>query len=77
MLADVGSVRVRARVCVWHRNNQHGSWPMANQQMYTALKYAGYDVKLEWGEGNHSGAHGASVLPDTLRWLWGPAAAKL
>ena len=50
---------------------------MANQQMYTALKYAGYDVKLEWGEGNHSGAHGASVLPDTLRWLWGPAAAKL
>jgi enterochelin esterase family protein len=45
--------------------------------MYTALNYAGYDVKLEWGEGNHSGTHGASVLPDTLRWLWGSAGAKL
>ena len=31
--------------------------------MYAALQYAGYDAKLEWGEGNHSGTHGASVLP--------------
>ena len=51
-------------------NNQHGSWPLANQEMYAALTYAGYDAKLAWGEGNHSGTHGASVLPDTLRWLW-------
>ena len=58
-------------------NNQHGSWPMANRQVYAALQYAGYDAKLEWGEGNHSGTHGASVLPDTLRWLWGSASAKL
>jgi len=36
-------------------NNQHGSWPLANQEMHVALKYAGYDVKFEWGEGNHSG----------------------
>ena len=22
----------------WCRNNQHGSWPLANKQMYTALR---------------------------------------
>ena len=56
------------------RNNQHGSWPLANQELFAALQYAGYECKLEWGEGTeayHSGTHGASVLPDTIRWMWG------
>ena len=51
-------------------NNQHGSWPLANKEMHAALLYAGYNVRLEWGEGNHSGTHGAAVFPDTLRWMW-------
>lgn len=47
-----------------------GSWWLANLEMEAALRYADYELRVEWGEGNHSGTHGASVLPDTLRWMW-------
>ncbi len=47
-----------------------GSWPINNQVMFEALEYSGYDVKLEMGEGGHSGQQGASIMPDILRWLW-------
>ena len=30
-----------------------------------------YQVKHEWGDGAHSDAHGGSLLPDILRWIWG------
>ena len=42
----------------------------ATRSVYDALKYAGYDVKFVLGDGPHSGRHGASILPDVLRWLW-------
>ncbi|HEX8915097.1 MAG TPA: alpha/beta hydrolase-fold protein, partial [Humisphaera sp.] len=29
-----------------------------------------YDLKVEWGEGSHSGKHGGAIFPDTMRWLW-------
>ena len=51
-------------------DNVHGSWPLANKAMFAALAFAGYDTKLEFGEGTHSVAHGGAVLPETLRWLW-------
>jgi enterochelin esterase family protein len=51
-------------------DNMHGNWPLANQDMAAALKFAGYDYKFELGTGSHSAKHGASILPDTLRWLW-------
>src|SRR5256885_15841660 len=38
--------------------------------MAAALEFAGDDVKIELGEDGHSNRHGASMLPDTLRWLW-------
>ncbi len=47
-----------------------GSWPMANQVMYQALEYAGYDVKLEMGTEAHNMKQGGAILPDALRWLW-------
>ncbi len=47
-----------------------GSWWMANQDMLASLRFAGYDVEHAWGEGGHSGRHGAAILPDALRWLW-------
>jgi len=52
-------------------NNLHGSWPLANEDMAAALKFSGYDFKIVWGEGGHSGKHGGQILPDTLRWVWG------
>lgn len=51
-------------------DNLHGNWPLANQDMAAALKFAGYDYKFEFGTGGHSPRHGASLFPETLRWLW-------
>jgi enterochelin esterase family protein len=51
-------------------DNQHGNWPLANQQMALALKFAKYDYKFEYGTGGHNGKHGGAILPESLRWLW-------
>ncbi|MDZ4287452.1 MAG: esterase family protein, partial [Prosthecobacter sp.] len=56
-------------------DNQFGNWPLANEDMAAALKFAGYDFKFVQGEGTHNGKHGASMFPDTMRWLWGKSAA--
>jgi enterochelin esterase family protein len=53
-------------------DNLHGNWPLANQQMASALKFAGYEYKFEFGTGGHSGEHGGAIFPDSLRWLWQP-----
>lgn len=47
-----------------------GNWPLANQEMASALAYRGYDYRYEFGEGGHSLKHGGAIFPDTLRWLW-------
>jgi enterochelin esterase family protein len=51
-------------------DNQHGNWPLANQQMAAALKFAKYDYRFVYGDGGHNGKHGGAILPDSLRWLW-------
>ena len=52
-------------------DNPFGNWPLANQQMYAALRYMGYDVKFDYVEGyKHSSERGGSIFPDALRWLW-------
>jgi gluconolactonase len=47
-----------------------GNWWVANQDMLSALEFAGYDVTHVWGDGGHDSRHGASILSDALRWLW-------
>lgn len=47
-----------------------GNWTIANQAMSSALKYKGYDHQFIIGKGGHTLKHGASILPDTMRWLW-------
>ena len=54
-------------------DNEHGNWPLANEQMAKALAYKGYDHKFVMGVGAHNGKHGGAILPDTLRWLWSDA----
>jgi enterochelin esterase-like enzyme len=51
-------------------DNEHGNWPLANQEMAASLKFKGYDFKFDYGQGFHSMKHGAATLPDALRWLW-------
>jgi sugar lactone lactonase YvrE/predicted alpha/beta superfamily hydrolase len=47
-----------------------GNWWVANQDMLSALQFAGYDVKHEWGDGSHNGRHGGAIFPEAMRWLW-------
>lgn len=51
-------------------DNQHGNWPLANQQMAKSLAFAKYDYKFVFGSEGHNGKHGGAILPDSLRWLW-------
>jgi len=47
-----------------------GNWYLGNQQMLSALEFAGYEVNHAWGDGGHTGKHATAILPDALRWLW-------
>ncbi|MDA7921834.1 alpha/beta hydrolase-fold protein [Verrucomicrobiales bacterium] len=51
-------------------DNEHGNWPLANQQMAAALKFSEYDYQFVFGEGAHNGNHGGAIFPESLRWLW-------
>jgi enterochelin esterase family protein len=51
-------------------DNEHGNWPLANQQMALALKYKKYDYRFEFGDGAHNGEHGGAIMPESLKWLW-------
>jgi enterochelin esterase family protein len=51
-------------------DNLHGNWPLANQAMASALKWASYDYRFEFGTGGHDGRHGGAILPESLKWLW-------
>ena len=52
-------------------DNQHGNWPLGNQQMNAALVFKKYDVKFDYAEGyGHSSIRGGSIFAEALRWLW-------
>ncbi|PYR89879.1 MAG: gluconolactonase [Acidobacteria bacterium] len=51
-------------------NNYTGDWFIANQDMLSALQFAGYDVRYDWGDGEHNSHHATAIFPDALRWLW-------
>jgi enterochelin esterase-like enzyme len=51
-------------------DNTFGNWPLANQEMAAALKFANYDYQFVLGDGANTGKHGGAILPVSLRWLW-------
>lgn len=51
-------------------DNPFGNWWLANLQMERALRYKGYDMVWQPGNGFHSNQHGEATLPTALRWLW-------
>lgn len=51
-------------------NNVHGSWPLGNLQMESALGFKDYDYKFVMGTEGHNGKHGGAIMPESLRWLW-------
>lgn len=68
---EVKSIRVFLEDASGDLDNPFGNWPIANQQMYSALKYQKYDVRFDFAEGyGHNSNHGGSIFPDAMRWLW-------
>lgn len=51
-------------------NTYFGDWVIANQDMASSLRYKDYDYRLVIGPGGHSMRYGASILPESLIWLW-------
>jgi enterochelin esterase-like enzyme len=51
-------------------NTPFGDWALANRTMASALAYAGYDYRFEFGTGGHNLCHGGAIFADSLRWLW-------
>jgi len=48
-----------------------GDWWLANQEMLSAFRWAGYEVNHSWGEGGgHDSKHTVTILADALKWLW-------
>jgi enterochelin esterase-like enzyme len=47
-----------------------GTWPRANQMLFDALQFQGYDARLTIGTGAHDTKQGGAEFPDALRWLW-------
>ena len=68
--AEKKSIRVFLQAGANDLDNQHGHWPLANQQMAAALRFAQYDYRFEMGVGGHSGKHGGAILPESMLWLW-------
>jgi len=58
-------------------DNLFGNWPLGNEDMAAALRFAGYQHRLTWTEGGHNAKAAGLRLADDLRWLWSdePAAA--
>jgi enterochelin esterase-like enzyme len=48
----------------------HLNWPEASKAMFTALVARGYECQFAFGHGTHSPEHAASILPESMRWLW-------
>jgi len=51
-------------------NTPFGDWSLANRTMASALAYAGYDHRFEFGTGGHNLSHGGAIFAASLRWLW-------
>jgi gluconolactonase len=47
-----------------------GNWFLANQEMESALSFAGYEANHTWGTGDHDDKQATQIFPDVMRWLW-------
>jgi len=51
-------------------DNKFGNWPLANQQMAAALKFADYDYFFDYGKCFHGSKAAGAKLPEMMQWLW-------
>lgn len=63
-------IRVFLQTGVRDLDTVFGSWKIANDLMASALAYRNYPYQYVVGDSGHTLAHGAAILPSTLRWIW-------
>ena len=51
-------------------NIYSGNWLISNQDLASALEFAGYESNFVIGSEGHNAKHGGAIFPDALRWLW-------
>lgn len=56
-------------------NAARHNWFSANLRVAAALAERGYDLRFALGDGGNNANHDGVILPDALRWLWGPEPA--
>lgn len=57
-------------------NIYSGSWWHANNDLASALQYAGYDMKFVTGTEGHNSKHGSIIFSDAFKWLWAEKVRK-
>ena len=57
-------------------NEPEDNWLADNLRVAAALAEADYDFRLVLGDGGHHPNHGGVLLPDALRWLFGPTETR-
>lgn len=59
------------RVFLFTGSGDQGNWAPSNRNMAAALKEKQYHYRFVFANGGtHNQMFAASILPDTLRWLW-------
>jgi enterochelin esterase family protein len=51
-------------------DNDHGNWPLANQEMASSLKYKKYDYRFRVRRRDALAQARGEHFPDTMRWIW-------
>jgi enterochelin esterase-like enzyme len=51
-------------------NNLFGHWPLSNQDLAAALKFADYEHTLVMTGGGHSGQAAGALMPEAIKYLW-------
>lgn len=67
-LSDKKPIRAFLQDGTHDLDNQFGNWFLGNAQMAAALKFRGYDVLWNPGEGFHSSDHLRSIFDQALVW---------
>ena len=47
-----------------------GSWYLANQDVASALEWAGYQHRFDTGTTNHDSKQSGPLFPEALKWVW-------
>lgn len=51
-------------------NPLFGHWYEGNRMLATALDFAGYDARYDWGDGGHNVKRSTEIFGQVMKWMW-------